>query len=243
MLWGASLRTSQPFQCVTVTSTLTRCFARLSWVSSDRVAGYADVLIYDHDITMADLLADRDYYDPPQAGQTISTMTTPLYKSDPDGSYSGPLATCRQALGPNGNGPANCFTLIGARTAIWGRLEPDTPSFDSNGSAQMDVRPSIVLAALDDMIKRLRNVQIRPDGSFSLYQLGAVGPDMAFNGAGWYASDNGFFTADSLYAGPYDNEQACRSDLPRASTAFAQFLREVRTVDQCKYYDSAPEGL
>ncbi len=243
MLWHARLRTSEPFSCHTQTSTMTRCFAALAWVGSDVIAGYANVMMYDHDITLADLLADRDRFDPVKAGQTVQTTTIPMYNPAADGSYSGPSSTCRQAVGPEGNGPATCFALIGARTAIWARLGADTPSYDSNGKPQMDVRPNIVVTAIDDTIKQLRKLPIKPDGSFSVYQLPVAGPDMAFDGAGWYARDEGLFVADSLYAGPYADEQPCQSDLPRASAAFAQFLRAVRTVEGCAYYDSKPPGI
>jgi hypothetical protein len=243
MLWHAGVRTSQPFACHTQTATMTRCYATLSWVGSDLVAGYANVMMYDHDVTTADLLADRDRFDPPQAGQTVQTTTIAMYKPAAGGSYDGPSSTCRQAVGPNGNGAATCFTLIGSRTALWARLGADPPSFDSDGTQRMDVRPNMVVTALDDTIKQLRTLKIRADGSYSIYDLPVAGAEMAFDGPGWYAREPGLFVADSLFAGPYNDEAGCRADLARASTAFSQFVRSVRTIDGCAYYDSKPPGI
>jgi hypothetical protein len=240
MLWHAKLRTSQPFACHTRTATMVRCYATLSWIGSDRIAGYANVMMYDHDMALADLLADRNENDPAQPGQTVQTIAIAMYNPGADGSYSGPYSTCRQAVGPNGNGAVTCFALIGSRTALWARLEPDPPAYDSSGKQQMEVRPNMVVTAIDRTIKQLRTLAIKPDGSFSVYNLPIAGPDMAFDGAGWYARDQGLFDPDSLFAGPYVDEQSCQADLPRANAAFSQFLRSVRTIEGCQYYGSAP---
>jgi hypothetical protein len=244
MLWTARLRTSQPFECRTQTTTMVRCFAQLSWIGQDTVAGYANVMIYDHDITLADLLVDRDRFDPPETGQTVHTTTEPMYLPADDGSNSGPYSTCRQALGADGNGAATCFSLIGARTALWARLQPDSPSYAADGSPNIDVRPNIVVTALDYMIMQLRTLAIAPDGSFSIYTLPVQGPLAAYDGPGWYARTREVFVKDSLYAGPYGDEAGCQSDLPRAALAYAQFQRSINaTVEGCQYYASPPAGL
>lgn len=236
-LWSAGLRTSQPFHCVTAVATQVRCYAELSWVGTDRVAGYADVIMYDHDVTVADMLADRDENEPAQAGQTVATTTVAMYQNDPNS----PSTTCRQALGPLSNGWTTCVSPAGARTVLWARLEPGAPSYNSDGTQAVSLKPNYVVAALDRMIKQIREA-MTDDGS-KLFQRPAVGAEMDFSGPGWYAASRGFIFRDSLYAGPFSDESSCQADLTRASTIYSQFVREQRTIDHCEYYESAPEGF